>query len=258
MMIWARCVGAALMLLAIGSSVAAARDWDTVRIGTEGSYPPFNYVGPDKALKGFDVDIARALCREMQVTCTFVVQDWEGLIPGLLAHKFDAIVASMSITDERRKVVAFTDKYYLAPARFVVRKDAGISDVDPRAMEGRTIGAQASTIQASYLEEEYGGSDIRLYQTEEEATRDLKAGRLDAVFGNSVVLYGWLSKEGADCCAFTGPSYSDPEHFGLGAGIALRKEDGDLKAKFDKALDAILADGTYKKINDKYFPFSIY
>lgn len=253
-----RCLGAALVLLAIGGN-AAAEDWQKVRIGTEGSYPPFNYIGPDETLKGFDVDIARALCREMGVTCSFVVQDWEGLIPGLLAGKFDAIVASMSITEERLKTVDFTDRYYLAPARFVVRRDADIADVSPQDLAGRVIGAQASTIQANYLEEHYDEADIRLYQTEEEATRDLANGRLDAVFGNSVVLHRWLTElDDTGCCAFTGPSFSDPENFGHGAGIALRKEDDDLKTMFNEAIDTILKDGTYREINAKYFPFSIY
>jgi polar amino acid transport system substrate-binding protein len=241
--------------LASAGADAAGRK---VRIGTEGAYPPFNYFDSDKNLVGFDVDIAKALCEHAGFECTFVAQDWDGIIPGLLAKKYDAIVASMSITEERKKRVDFTDKYYNTPARFIAAKGAKF-DTSPQGMKGKTIGAQRSTTHSSYLEDNYTGSTLKFYATQDEANLDLASGRLDAILADSIVLYEWMNKtDDGKCCAFIGPTINDPKWFGLGAGIAVRKGEGDLKAAFNKAIKEIRADGTYKKINDKYFPFDVY
>ncbi len=250
---------AAVAALAFASGMAVAKDWSTVRIGTEGAYPPFNSVDSNGKLQGFDVDIAQALCDHMKVKCTFVAQDWDGIIPALLAGKYDAIVASMSITAERMKKVAFSDKYYNTPAWFIASKSEKIMDTSPEALKGKIIGAQSSTIHANYLQDVYKGSDIKLYGTQDEANADLASGRLDLVLADSVVLWEWMTKtDDGKCCEHVGKPLNDPKWFGKGAGIAMRKEDTDLKEMFNKALAEILADGTYKKINDHYFPFSIY
>ncbi len=252
-------LAAAAVVVAMSAGATLAAEWTKVRIGTEGAYPPFNFVDSDGQLKGFDVDIAKAICEKAKVECTFVAQDWDGIIPALLAKKYDAIVASMSITDERKKAVDFTDKYYNTPAKIIVSQSGGIEDVSPEAMKGKAIGTQSSTIHANYLEEFYKDSDVKLYGTQDEANADLAAGRLDAVIADSVVLYAWLEKPEGECCKFVGPDITEPVRiFGAGAGIAIRKEDGDLKALLNKALAEVIADGTYKKINDQYFPFDIY
>ena len=250
----------AVSIVAIGlfAGVAMAKEWKTVRIGTEGAYPPFNYFDSARQLQGFDIDIAKALCDKMKVKCVFVAQDWDGIIPGLLAKKYDAIVASMSITEERKKKVDFTDPYYRSPAIFVAPRDTDITDVSPKGMKGRTIGAQSSTIHANYLEDNYKDSTIKLYKTQDEVNADLAAGRLDAQLADKLVLFEWLKTKDGQCCKFIGKDITDPKWFGIGAGIAIRKEDQDLKAMFNKALKEILADGTYARINKKYFPFSIY
>ena len=254
----AKLAAAAAMVVAV-SGAADAKDWTTVRIGSEGAYPPFNFFDSNNELQGFDIDIAKALCERMKVECTFVAQDWDGIIPALLANKYDAIIASMSNTEERRKKVAFTDKYYQTPARFVAPKTTTITDTSPEALAGKTLGAQSSTIHANYLEDKYKNSTIKLYATQDEANLDLASGRLDAVLADSVVLYEWVAKtEDGKCCDFVGGSYTDPKYFGDGAGIAIRQGDTDLKDMFNKALKEIIADGTYEKINAKYFPFSIY
>lgn len=238
-------------------SGAASADMK-LKIGTEGAYPPFNFKDASGELKGFDVDIAKALCAEMKAECTFVAQDWDGIIPALIAKKYDAIIASMSITDERKKKVDFTEKYYSTPAKFIVDKKGGITKVTPEALKGKTIGAQGSTIHSNYLEDIYKGSTIKLYKTQDDANADLAAGRLDAILADSAVLLEWLKTKDGACCGFTGPGFNDPKYFGTGAGIAVRKGEGKLVASFNKAIKAILANGTYKKINDKYFPFSVY
>ncbi len=244
--------------LALAVSAGAASAGMKLKIGTEGAYPPFNFKDASGQLKGFDIDIAKALCAQMKADCSFVAQDWDGIIPALLAKKYDAIIASMSITDERKKKVDFTDKYYSTPAKFVVDKKSGIKDVSAAGLKGKTIGAQGSTIHSNFLEEKYKGSTIKLYKTQDEVNADLAAGRLDALLADSAVMLEWLKKKDGSCCAFTGPDFNDPKYFGVGAGIAVRKGEGKLRDELNKAIKAILANGTYKKINDKYFPFSVY
>jgi len=245
-------IGAAMLLAA--ASVATAKDWKTVRIGTEGAYPPFNYVDANNELQGFDIDIAKALCDKMGVECELILQDWDGIIPALTAGKYDAIIASMSITDERKQVVDFTDKYYTNALHFVAAKDGGISEVTPEALAGKALGAQSSTVSAVFLEENYSDSDVKLYPTQEEAYLDLANGRIDAVLADFGPSELWLVSDDGSCCAFVGESvFSEDE-----IGIAVRQEDDDLKEMLNKALAEIIADGTYQKINEKHFAISIY
>jgi len=257
-----RIIGAAAIAFAALTGIAAAKDWKTIRIGTEGAYPPFNGLDSAGNLVGFDVDIAKALCVKMQATCTFQAQDWDGIIPALLAGKFDAIVASMSITDERRKKVAFTHKYYQTPGVFVAPKDSKITSWDAEGLKGKVVGAQSSSTHGNFLEGviQPGGAEIKLYPTQDEVNADLAAGRLDAIEADKTVLQSWLKKPEASCCEIKQDVdvVKYVKYFGEGAGIAIRKEDTDLVDKFNKAIADIVADGTYKKINDQYFPFSIY
>jgi polar amino acid transport system substrate-binding protein len=249
---------AAAVLLAFGLAAgpAAAKEWKEVRIGTEGAYPPFNFVDSDGQLKGFDVDIAMALCAKMNVTCTLVAQDWDGIIPALVSGKFDAIVASMTITEERKQTVDFTDPYYRTPLALIGPKDAG-EDVSPAAFDGKTIGAQSSTTQAQYAEENYvpAGADLKLYPTQDEANLDLQAGRLDAIVGDKFVIADWVKNGGGkDCCKLLG----DAPNTTSDTGIAVRQEDDDLREMINAAIKGIREDGTYDKIRAKYFDFDIY
>lgn len=247
---------AAVAVLALATGAAQAQT-KTVRIGTEGAYPPFNSVDSSGQLVGFDIEISKALCEKMKVECTFVAQDWDGIIPALLSKKFDAIVASMSITDERKEKVAFTVPYYQTPGNFIAPKDTKLTDISPTALKGKTIGAQSATTGAVYLEETYKDSEIKLYPTQDEANADLAAGRLDAILADKFVLYEWLEKSSdGKCCKFIGPDLKDVNP--QGTGIAVRKEDNELREALNKAIQDIVADGTYKKINAKYFPFDIY
>jgi lysine-arginine-ornithine-binding protein len=249
-------VVAALTIAALWSGAALAQD--KLRIATEGAYPPFNYKNPDGTLGGFDVDIANALCKSMQVECEVVAQEWDGIIPGLLAHRYDAIVASMSITDERKKSVDFTNPYYHTVGALAVAKPTTITGNSPDDLKGKTIGVQSSTTFSSLIEDRYKGSEVRQYGTVDDAMLDLAAGRVDAVMADKITLAEWLNKAGKDCCAFAGPDIKDSRYLGDGVGISLRQGEAPLKDRFNKALDAIVADGTYKTINAKYFPFSIY
>jgi arginine/ornithine transport system substrate-binding protein len=247
-------------LAVCGAGNASAADAKKkLRIGTEGAYPPFNLVDKTGQVQGFDIDIAKALCKEMGMECEFKVQDWDGLIPGLLAKKFDAIVASMSITDERKQKVDFTNKYYQTPARFVAKKGAGIT-ISKEGLKGKTVGVQRATIHENFVRDMFGDAvTIKAYATQDEANMDLVAGRLDLVIADATVLLGgFLSTDAGKGFEFVGPSYVDKKWFGEGVGIAVRKGDTDLLQKLNKAIAAIRANGVYQKINAKYFDFDVY
>lgn len=249
--------------LALGTALsptgADAKEWKKVRIGVEGAYPPFSEVTPEGELKGFDIDIAKALCAEMKVECELVTQDWDGIIPALLARKYDAIIASMSITPERKEKVDFTNKYYNTPAKFVRKKGSGI-EITEESLKGKTVGVQRATIHDKFVTQVYGDEvEVKRYGTQDEAYLDMVAGRVDLLLADSVAMQGgFLDTEDGQGYEFVGPDFSDPEYFGEGAGIALRKDDDDLREMLNQAIQAIRADGTYKSIQDKYFDFDVY
>jgi len=249
---------AAITLMFISASVFAG-EWEKIRIGVEGAYPPFSSVTADGKLVGFDIDIANALCAQMGAECDMVQQDWDGIIPALLAKKYDAIIASMSITEERKKKVAFTGKYYNTPAKFVRKKGSGI-EITMDGMKGKAVGVQRATTHDNFITEEFGDAvDIKRYATQDEAYLDAVAGRIDLLLADSVATDdGFLKTEQGKDFEFVGPDYLDPKYFGEGAGIAIRKEDQDLVDMFNKAIQAIRENGTYKQIQDKYFQFDVY
>jgi polar amino acid transport system substrate-binding protein len=246
---------AAAITLTAGAVQAGSH---ALRIGTEGAYPPFNNLTADGKLVGFDVDIAKALCAEMKMECTFVTQDWDGIIPALQAGKFDAIIASMSITDERKKKVDFTDKYYNTPPAMAVPKDSDLTEISAAALDGKAIGAQGSTTHSNYAEATYTDSDVRLYPTADEYKLDISNGRLDAVVDDVTVLLEWLESDDGACCKLLGTIKPVDAIHGLGAGIAVRKGESELANKFNAAIKTIRANGVYKQINDKYFSFDAY
>ena len=248
----------AAAVVAFGLGAVTATAGDVLRIGVEGAYKPFSWKEADGTLKGFDIDIAMALCEKMGRKCELVEQDWDGIIPALLAKKYDAIVASMSITEERKKKVDFTIKYYNTPAKFVAKKGAGL-DMTADGLKGKRIGVQRGTIHQCYLEKAFPGSELVLYGTQEEVFQDLGAGRIDASISDSVqALEGFLGTDAGKGYEFAGGDQYDKECHGEGSGIALRKGSDELREALNKAIKAIRADGTYGKINGKYFDFDIY
>ncbi len=224
----------------------------------EGAYPPFSEVGPDGKLKGFDIDMAHALCAEMKAECTLVQQEWDGMIPALNARKFDAIIASMAATDERRKSVNFSDKYYNTPARLVAKAGTKL-EASAAGLKGKKIGVQRSTIHDRFATDTFKDSEIVRYAKADEVYLDLAAGRIDVAMGDSVAIDGgFLKKPQGQGYAFFGPPYNDVKYFGTGSSIAVRKADEALAQKFNAAIKAIRANGAYKKIQDKYFDFDVY
>ncbi len=249
----------AVLALVFAAGTVQAKDWKKIRVGVEGAYPPFSYVTPEGELAGFDIDIAKALVAAMGKEIELVPQDWDGIIPALLARKYDAIIASMSITEECKKKVAFSNKYYNTPAKFVCKKGA-MSEFSRDNIKGKKIGVQRATIHDRYLTDNYGKDvEIKRYATQDEAYLDLVAGRVDMLLADSVAISdGFLKKPEGKDYQFIGPDLNDPRWFGEGTGIAIRKEDKDLVEMFNKAIEQIRADGTYKKIQDKYFDFNVY
>ena len=249
---------AVVAMMMLGTNVFA-NDWNKIRIGVEGAYPPFSSVEKDGTLKGFDIDIAMALCEEIGAECVLIPQDWDGIIPALMARKYDAIIASMSITEERKKKVAFSDKYYNTPAKFARKKGSGIA-ISKAGLKGKTVGVQRATIHDNFITGEFGDSvEIKRYGTQDEAYLDAISGRVDLLLADSIAMEaGFLKTDQGKGWEFVGPGYSDPKYFGVGAGIAVRKSDGELAKLFSLAIKVIRSNGVYHMINGKYFAFDVY
>ncbi len=237
---------AAAATLVFSANAMAA---DKLKMGIEAAYPPFNNKDASGQVVGFDKDIGDALCAKMKVECEVVTSDWDGIIPALNAKKFDFLISSMSITDERKQAVDFTDPYYSNKLQ-----DKADFKTDKASLKGKIIGAQRATLAGTWLEDNLGDDiTIKLYDTQENAFLDLTSGRLDAILADKYVNYEWLKSEAGKPYEFKG----DPVEESDKIGIAVRKND-PIREKLNAALKEIVADGTYKKINDKYFPFSIY
>lgn len=246
-------IGAVALMTGALTLATSAVAGDKLRIATEGAYAPFNMVNAQGELEGFDVDIARALCAEMKAECEIVAQDWDGIIPGLKARKYDAIIASMSITEERQRVVEFSDPYYSNVLAFVAAKDKALG-TEKEQLKGLTIGAQRATIAGQYLEDQLGDVvDVKLYDTQDNAYLDMTAGRLDGLLSDKFPAYDWLQSEAGQSFEFKGADIDINDKI----GVALRKG-SEWRQPINDALKAIIANGTYEKINAKYFPFSIY
>jgi lysine-arginine-ornithine-binding protein len=245
---------AAAAFAAFATSAVAA----DLNICVEGAYPPFSEINAAGEVVGFDIDIANALCAHMGHKCTMLQSEWDGIIPALLEGKCDAIIASMSITEERKQRVDFSDKYYNTPARFAAKAGAGLTD-SPEGLKGKTVGLQRGTIFQDFMEGAMPDVTLKLYGTQDEVYLDLAAGRVDAIFADSVAISdGFLKTDAGKGFAFFGGDYTDEKYFGVGAGIAVRKGEEALRDGFSAAIKTIRESGEYKAINDKYFEVDIY
>jgi arginine/ornithine transport system substrate-binding protein len=248
----------ALALTVLAQPVFA--DEKPLKIGIEAAYPPFASKAPDGSIVGFDYDIGNALCAEMKVKCTWVEQEFDGLIPALKVRKIDAILSSMSITEDRKKSVDFTDRYYSTQARLVMKEGTTVSD-SLDELKGKKIGVQRGSIHDSFAKKvlEPKGAEIKSYSSQNEIYLDIKAGRLDGTVADATLLQdGFLKTDSGKGYAFVGPAFTDPAYFGDGIGIAVRKGDKANVERINAAITAIRANGEYKKIQDKYFDFDVY
>jgi lysine-arginine-ornithine-binding protein len=251
------------MALSAMAGSAAAGDLKLV-VAVEGAFPPYNEVGPDGNLQGFDVDIAHEVCKKIQADCTYVKQDWDGMIPGLLAKKFDVIISSMGILPERKEKIDFTIPYYQAPTALIAAKSAGIKAgadgyPDPESLAGKKVGVQRATAYESWARDKWPKAEIVVYDSAQSADLDMQNGRLDARFDDYIVeSTGIMKAEGGDQLEKVGKIYTEKAMGSEGEGIALRKGNDALREAISKAILDMRADGTYKAINDKYFDFDIY
>jgi ABC-type amino acid transport substrate-binding protein len=246
-------LGTAAILSVLAVTPGAALD-----VCVEGAYPPFSEVVADGTVVGFDVDIAAALCEEIGETCAWRLTRWERMIPALNEDACDAIVASMSDTDERRRSIDFTERYYRSPVRFVGPAGAA-GDDSPEAVAGMVVGVQRGTINQLFMERHYPATDLRLYGNQEHVLMDLRLGRLDAVLGEAVQLHsGFLKTAAGDGFDFFGAERFDAEIQGRGAAIGVRKQDAALRDRLSAAIAAIRADGRYQAIAGRYFDVDIY
>lgn len=228
-----------------------------IRVAIEGAYPPFNFIDQNNELQGFEVDLLKALCDAMKAQCVTVVHEWDGLMRGLVRKEYDAIMSSLEITERRQKRIAFSDPYYRIPAIFIASKEEPAGQVTPAALAGKKIGTTDRSDHETYLKEFYKDSEIVLYAKQDEANLDLLVGRLDAVFGDKRSLTKFLESREGGCCHVIGDVPTEPAFRHQAYGVGLRKEDEALRARFNRAIAQVKADGTYDRIRAKYFPFDI-
>lgn len=249
-------LAAATLLAAFGTG-AWAQEATPVRIATEGAHPPFNFVDANGEPAGFEVELGHALCEAAHLNCVFVVHDWEGLIKGLLARDYDAIMNSLAITPKRKLRVLFSQPYYRIPLSFIVRKDSDLKGFTPADLAGRSIGTADHNGLATFLEARYPEADTRTFDKLEDADLDLLTERLDAVFGDKLTLAEFLaSREGA-CCRLLGDLPPGEPVLGEGVAIAFRPDDVALKQAFDAAIATLKANGTYDRIRAKYISVDV-
>jgi len=228
-----------------------------IRFLTETDYPPFNYAGPDGNPVGFNIDLARMICEEIQVQCTIQMRRFDTLISALNSNNGDAIIASIAQTPEMRARVDFSDPYYRTPARFVALRNSPIDDVRPEALEGKKIAVVAGTAHEAYLKTLFTEAELRPYPDADAARFALKRGEVDLLFGDGIALAFWLNgTDSANCCEFRGGPYLESRFFGEGVGIAVRRGNDLLRQAFNWALFRIWERGRFTDLWLRYFPIS--
>ena len=238
------------------SAKASAQD---LKVAVDLSYEPFTYKLPSGQPAGFDIDIANAVCEQIKRKCVFVEQVWDSMIPGLQARKYDIIVSSMSITDERRKVVDFSDRYYKTPSAIVVKK--GTEYTGPASLKGKAIGVLKGSTQEKWAMGELkpAGVNVVPYEAQDQVYLDINAGRLDGTVADKVEVHGgFLRKPEGKDYGYVGPDQYDTKYYGDGIGIPARKGQKELIGQINAAIKTIRANGTYDKIAKKYFDFDPY
>ncbi|TWA84498.1 octopine/nopaline transport system substrate-binding protein [Azospirillum brasilense] len=263
-------------IVAVAGTAAEAKDWKKIRIATEGAYAPWNATDPSGKLVGFEPDLAMELCKKMKAECEIVAQDWDGMIPAIQQGKYDAIMAAMSITDEREKVIAFAGPYGTEPSMFGTMKTSplakatfpgeryDLSKDDPKAaiaaladaLKGKTVGVQTSTIQANFMEKLLPQVAVRTYDKLDNAGIDMAAGRVDAIFGDRSAVDAILKADAGNGMTLFGPAFARGV-LGKGVGVGLRKADSDLKELFNKAIAEANQDGTITKLSTQHFGYDI-
>jgi polar amino acid transport system substrate-binding protein len=248
------------LAMALGIASLAAASAEPVKVGfSPEAYPPFYSADASGNWTGWEVEIVQAICAEAKFECELTPIPWDGLIPALTTKKIDTIMNSMSITEDRKKSIDFSDKYYNTPTAVIGAKGQEF-EATPEGLKDKIIGVQVSTIHAAYVKKHFtDAAEVKEYQTQDEANQDLAAGRIDATQADSIALDAFLkSEQGAACCDLKGHVADDLEILGPGVGAGVRKEDTELKEKINAAIKAIRANGKYDEITKKYFDFDIF
>lgn len=253
-----------LISAAIVFAGAVQEESVTLKVGMEGTYPPFTYKNSSGELVGFEVDLANELSKRMGIDMEFICNEWDGLIPGLLAGKFDMLIATVSITPARQKKIDFSISYRASTGRFVARKGLGVNPYNedgtpnPDALKGSKVGVTRATTHNNYLDKKFPGVEYSLYTQTSDMLLDLQAGRIDLVFHGPIKMSAsFLELPAGKDFEYVGEEIEDTEIFGSGVGVAIRKGNEELLKKVNDALESIFADGTFEKINKKYWNFSV-
>jgi polar amino acid transport system substrate-binding protein len=237
-------------------------DWSwlvVLRFVTETDYPPFNYRDEDGTLTGFNVDLARAICRELEVNCDVNAVEWNRVVPSLKEDEVDAAIASLAITPATIEQVDFTESYYATPAKFVARNSTEIGAITPEALEDRKVGVVKGTAHEAYLRHFFAQSAIETFETDEEARAALKEDKIELLFGDAISLMFWINgSDSQGCCQFRGRGFLEAKYFGEGVGIAVAKGNLRLKEVLNYALARVRATGRYEELLLRYFPLAIY
>jgi ABC-type amino acid transport substrate-binding protein len=228
-----------------------------ITVATEAAYPPFNYLDRKGMPAGFEMELAQEACQRIKAECEFAAFKWDDLIPGLLDKKFDIIMSSLEVTSERRKRLGLSRRYYLSPGAFIAAKGAPF-DGPPSLLRNKRIGVQRDSTHADWADKSFRRSaQLKRYNTVAEALAALANDEVDAVFGDKTQLWLWSQKPEGKCCELVGQDIKDNQTLGIGVAAGLRKEDAKLRDALNKAFAEMIGDGTYKKINEKYFPFPL-
>jgi len=256
-------IAVTLAAVALGASGAATAE--TLRVGTECTYAPFNYRTADGELTGYDVDVARGVGELIGAELEFVCQKWDGMIPALLANKFDLIVASMSITEERLQKIDFSAPYRVSIGRFIGAEDRDFhlfnddGTVDPASFAGLKIGIGRATTYDNWIKAKIPDADVLLYDNDEAMYLDLQNGRSDVIMTNPMKAYlKFLAEDGGEGFEFVSPAIDEVEYFGVGVGIGVRKGNDALLERVNGALKSLIENGEMERYSLKYFPFAIH
>lgn len=246
-------------------SLVTAASAETLRVGTECTYHPFNYRDSEGNLKGYDIDVAKAVGDHIGAEIEFVCQKWDGMIPSLLANKFDLIVASMSITEKRQEKIDFSAPYRVSIGQFVGKKSKDLKffnddgSVNAAGFEGIKVGLQRATTYDNWIQAKAPGADVVRYDSAEALYLDLKNGRVDAIMTNPMKAYlKFLSQPDGAGFNVIGPQIEEQEFFGIGVGVGLRKGNDELLARINTAIKTITDDGSLEQFALKEFPFTIH
>jgi ABC-type amino acid transport substrate-binding protein len=228
-----------------------------ITVATEGAYPPFNYLDRKGLPAGFEMELAQDACQRMKAECEFVAVKWDELVPGLIDKKFDIVMSSLEVNNERRRRLGMSRRYYLSPGAFIAAKGQPF-DGPSSLLRNKKIGVQKDSTHADWLDKSFRRSaQIKRYPTVADALKGLATDEVDAVFGDKVQLWLWSQKPEGKCCEVMGQDVKDTQTLGVGVSAGIRREDIKLRDAFNKALGEMMIDGTYKKLNEKYFPFPL-